>query len=83
MRIVENCGKPTSMSWSPSAANRSLELLGKTLGMFIDRHDDRRRRSDFTTIEEIDAELLRIDKKIAELEAAKAARAKGDDPTMH
>ena len=83
MRIVENCGKPASKSWNPSAASRSLELLGKTLGMFIDRHYDRRRPSDFTTVEEIDAELARIDRKIAELEEAKRRPSKDDDPTMH
>lgn len=33
-------GKPTGeYTWNPNAANRSLEFLGKELGMFVDRKE--------------------------------------------
>jgi hypothetical protein len=36
--VLDKDGKETGeFTWNPNAANRSLELIGKELGMFVDR----------------------------------------------
>jgi hypothetical protein len=39
-RVIDKEGKETGeYTWQPSAANRALELIGKELGMFVDRKE--------------------------------------------
>jgi phage terminase small subunit len=38
-KIAETCSDEDSEKWNPPAANKSIELLGKHLGMFTDKVD--------------------------------------------
>lgn len=82
MNIAAICSKQRSKHFSPGGASRAYELLGKTMAMFIDRTEGHRRPSELKTIADIDRELERVDREIAELEKAKAERANGET-TVH
>ena len=50
-----------------AAANRSLELMGKEIGMFVDRKNVTVRDADRMSKDELLVEIERIDEKLAEL----------------
>lgn len=66
--IVKTCGDPSSKAWRPQAAIRALELLGKTLGLWVVRVDDRRRVDEYCSAEELDAAARELRRKIEDLE---------------
>ena len=71
MTNVEHTTNPNSDKWNPSAANRSLELLGKKLALWVDRVDDRRRAQDFQSLDELDAAQTEVEAEIKALEERK------------
>ena len=66
--IAKTCGDPSSKAWRPQAAIRALELLGKTLGLWIVQVDDRRRVNECGSAEELDAAVRAIHREIENLE---------------
>lgn len=71
-RIAMMCDDPLSPTWNPSAAIRSLELLGKKLGLWVVRVDDRRRIDDCRSAEELDAAARELRREIDDLEERRA-----------
>ena len=79
MSIAEACRNPRSRNFNPAAANRSFELLGKSLAMFVDRRQEEKRFTDLDSVEEMqDA----VDEMNREIDALLKQRSKlmQDDP---
>ena len=79
MSIAETCRNSSSSHFNPSAANRSFELLGKSLAMFVDRRQEEKRFTDLDSVEEMqDA----VDEMNREIDALLKQRSKlmQDDP---
>ncbi|MDH3700044.1 MAG: terminase small subunit [Alphaproteobacteria bacterium] len=70
--IVETCSNPTSKAWHPQAAIRALELLGKKLGLWVVRVDERRRVDGGWSSEELDAVARELRHEIDDLEERRA-----------
>lgn len=66
--IAEMCSDPSAKTWRPQAAIRALELLGRTLGLWIVRIEDRRRIDDFQSAEELDAAARELRREIEDRE---------------
>lgn len=72
MNVADVCSDVDSEHWNPSQANRSAELLGKTLAMFVDRTQEEKCYGDLKNIEEMSAA---IEEMAAEAKALMAKRA--------
>jgi hypothetical protein len=77
--IAKTCGDPTAKTWRPQAAIRALELLGKTLGLWIVRVEEHRRVDDWQSAEELDAAVRAIRSEIEDLEDQRARKLEDAD----
>ena len=71
-KIAETCGDPTAKTWRPQAAIRALQLLGKTMGLWVVRVDHRQRVDDCQSAEELDAAARELRREIEDLEKRRA-----------
>lgn len=65
------------VAYNPSAANRALELMGKELGMFVDRQEVK--HLDSMTPEQISEKLKEEEEKLAAMKAATAQPVSGGE----
>ena len=79
MRNAEHTGDPRSKHYNPAAANRSLELLGKTLAMFVERRQEEKRYTDLTSVEEMEQAVDEMNQEIEALLARRQALLDGKD----
>lgn len=74
----ERTGAFDPKAFVPGTSQRTFELLGKDMGMFIPKDDPNRKKAyDEMSLPEIDAEIAGLEKSIADIEAAKKASTKG------
>ncbi len=66
--IAITCGDPSAKTWRPQAAIRALELLGKKLGLWITRVEERRRIDDYQSTEELNTAVKALRREIDDLE---------------
>lgn len=67
-------------SFQPAAAQRSLEALGREMGMFYDRGPGEKPKSyDEMEVEELDAEIAKLDQRIAQIQREREELGIGDD----
>lgn len=74
--VTDSKGEPTgAWTFNAAGANRALELLGRELGMFVDRKDHRIGPLEAMTHDELTALIDRIDGLAAGLEDGGGAAA--------